>query len=168
MLFSLYLNDIPTPSCCIDLAQRVDDTALIATSRFPAHLVKYLKSIWLIWKHNSETRGLRSMSWRMQPYSANRHTPSPRPLEFLGEETQWEEKLKYLKSIWMIWKHSSENRGLRSMSWRMQPYSTNRHTPSPRPLGFFGEETQWEEKVTLGITLVMRLTWPSYIDQVRR
>jgi len=44
VLFSLYVNDIPSPSCHIDLALYADDTAIIATSRQPALLVKYLES----------------------------------------------------------------------------------------------------------------------------
>jgi hypothetical protein len=35
VLFSLYVNDIPTPSRHVELAQYADDTALVATSRSP-------------------------------------------------------------------------------------------------------------------------------------
>jgi hypothetical protein len=42
VLFSLYVNDIPTPSRHVELAQYADDTALIATSRSPSLLVGYL------------------------------------------------------------------------------------------------------------------------------
>jgi hypothetical protein len=44
VLFSLYVNDIPTPSHHIELALYADDTAIIATSRNPTLLVSYLKS----------------------------------------------------------------------------------------------------------------------------
>ena len=44
VLFSLYVNDIPTPSRHIELAQYADDTALVATSKHPALLVKYLQT----------------------------------------------------------------------------------------------------------------------------
>ena len=52
-LFSLYVNDIPTTSRHIELAQYGDETALVATSKHPALLVKYLEThlteleIWL-------------------------------------------------------------------------------------------------------------------------
>ena len=44
VLFSSYVNDIPTPSCHIELAQYADDTALVATSKQLAFLVKYLET----------------------------------------------------------------------------------------------------------------------------
>ena len=53
VLFSLYVNDIPTPSHHIEVAQYADDTALVATYKHTALLVKYLEShlseleIWL-------------------------------------------------------------------------------------------------------------------------
>jgi hypothetical protein len=44
VLFSLYVNDIPTPSRHVELAQYADGTALIATSRDPSLLVGYLEA----------------------------------------------------------------------------------------------------------------------------
>jgi muramoyltetrapeptide carboxypeptidase LdcA involved in peptidoglycan recycling len=44
VLFSLYVNDIPTPSNHEELAIYADDTAVIATSRKPTLLVNYLES----------------------------------------------------------------------------------------------------------------------------
>jgi hypothetical protein len=44
VLFSLYVNDIPTPSRHVELAQYADDTALIGTSRDPSLLVGYLEA----------------------------------------------------------------------------------------------------------------------------
>jgi hypothetical protein len=46
LLFSLYVNDIPTPSRHVELAQYAEDTALAATSRSPSLLVGYLEA-WL-------------------------------------------------------------------------------------------------------------------------
>jgi retron-type reverse transcriptase len=43
-LFSLYVNDMPSPSRHVELALYADDTAILATSRQPAHLVKYLET----------------------------------------------------------------------------------------------------------------------------
>jgi len=44
VLFSLYVNDMPSPSRHVELALYADDTAVIATSRRPALLVKYLET----------------------------------------------------------------------------------------------------------------------------
>jgi len=44
VLFSLYVNDMPSPSHHVELALYADDTAIIATSRKPTLLVSYVKS----------------------------------------------------------------------------------------------------------------------------
>jgi hypothetical protein len=44
VLFSLYVNDMPSPSHHVDLALYADDTAIIATSQKPTLLVSYLES----------------------------------------------------------------------------------------------------------------------------
>jgi hypothetical protein len=44
VLFSLYVNDMPTPSHHVELALYVDDTAVIATTRKPTLLVSYLEA----------------------------------------------------------------------------------------------------------------------------
>ena len=44
VLFSLYVNNMPSPSRHVELALYADDTAIIATSRQPALLVKYLET----------------------------------------------------------------------------------------------------------------------------
>jgi hypothetical protein len=44
VLFSLYVNDIPSPSCHIELALYANDKAVITTSHQPALLVKYLET----------------------------------------------------------------------------------------------------------------------------
>jgi hypothetical protein len=44
VLFSLYVNDMPTPSRHVFLALYADDTAIIATSRQPMLLVNYLQT----------------------------------------------------------------------------------------------------------------------------
>jgi hypothetical protein len=44
VLFSLYVNDLSTPSHHVELALYADDTAVIATSRKPTLLVRYLDS----------------------------------------------------------------------------------------------------------------------------
>ena len=44
VLFSLYINDMPTPSRHVQLVLYTDDTANIATSSQPALLVRYLET----------------------------------------------------------------------------------------------------------------------------
>ena len=44
VLFSVYVNDMPVPSCHVELALYADDTAIIATSRKPELLVSYLEA----------------------------------------------------------------------------------------------------------------------------
>jgi hypothetical protein len=44
VLFSLYMNDIPTPSHYVELAQYANDRAIIATSRIPSLLLGYLEA----------------------------------------------------------------------------------------------------------------------------
>jgi len=44
VLFSLYVNDMPSPSHHVELALYADDKAIIATSRKPTLLVSYLES----------------------------------------------------------------------------------------------------------------------------
>jgi retron-type reverse transcriptase len=53
VLFNLYINDMPSPSRHVELALYTDDTVVIATSRQPARLVKYLQtylSVLLRWQ----------------------------------------------------------------------------------------------------------------------
>jgi hypothetical protein len=63
VLFSLYVNDIPTPSRHVELAQYAVGTALIATSRSPSLLFGYLEAylgrleLWLWdWRTASTSR----------------------------------------------------------------------------------------------------------------
>ena len=44
VLFGQYVNDMPSPSHHVELALYADDTAVVATSRRPALLVKYLEA----------------------------------------------------------------------------------------------------------------------------
>jgi hypothetical protein len=44
VLFSLYVNDVPTPSRDVELAQYTDGTGLVATSRSPSLVVGYLEA----------------------------------------------------------------------------------------------------------------------------
>jgi hypothetical protein len=42
VLFSLYVNDMPSPSHHVELALYVDDTAILAMSHKPTLLISYL------------------------------------------------------------------------------------------------------------------------------
>jgi hypothetical protein len=44
MFLSLYINDMPVPSCHVNLALYADDTAIIATSHKSALLIMYLET----------------------------------------------------------------------------------------------------------------------------
>jgi hypothetical protein len=44
VVFSLYVNDMPTPFLHAELALYADDTALLATSHSPSILVGYLET----------------------------------------------------------------------------------------------------------------------------
>jgi hypothetical protein len=99
VLFSLYVNDIPTPSRHVELAQYVDDTALAATSRSPSLFVGYLEAY-----HGILERWLRD--WRIAINVSNstavlfvkaaRRIQKPRAVQFLGELIQRVETARYL------------------------------------------------------------------------
>jgi hypothetical protein len=44
VFFSVFVNEMPSPSHNVELALYADDTAVIATSRNPTLLVSYLES----------------------------------------------------------------------------------------------------------------------------
>jgi hypothetical protein len=44
VLFSLYVNDMPTPSRHVEVAQCAHDRAIVAASRSPSLLVDYLEA----------------------------------------------------------------------------------------------------------------------------
>jgi hypothetical protein len=99
VLFSLYVNDIPTPSRHAELAQYADDTALVATSRSPSLLVGYLEDYlgrlerWLRdWRIAINV----SKSTALLFVKAARRIQRPRAVQFLGEPIQWVETARYL------------------------------------------------------------------------
>jgi hypothetical protein len=99
MLFSLYGNDIPTPSRHVELTHYADDTALVATSRNPSLLVGYLEAYF-----GRMERCLRD--WRIAInvskntavlfVKAARRIQKPRAMQFLGEPIEWFETPRYL------------------------------------------------------------------------
>jgi hypothetical protein len=88
VLFSLYVNDIPTPSLHIELAQYADYTALVATSRNPSLFVGYLEAYLgrlELWIRNWRIAIKVSKSTAVLPAKAARRVRPPRPMQFLGE-----------------------------------------------------------------------------------
>jgi hypothetical protein len=99
VLFSLYVNDIPTPSRHVDLAQYEDDTALVAASRSPSLLVGYLEAYlgrlerWLRdWRIAINV----TKSTAVLFVKAARRIQKPRAAQILGEPIQWVETARYL------------------------------------------------------------------------
>jgi hypothetical protein len=99
VLFSLYVNDIPTTSGRVELAQYADDTALVATSRSPSLLVGYLETYlgrlerWLLYCRIAINV---SKSTALLFVKAARRIQKPRNVQFLGEPIQWVETARYL------------------------------------------------------------------------
>jgi hypothetical protein len=90
VLFSLYVNDIPTPSRRVESAQYSDDTALVATSRSPSLLVDYLEDYlgrlerWL-----RDWRFAINVSKSKELFvTVARRIQKPRAVQFLGEPIQ--------------------------------------------------------------------------------
>jgi hypothetical protein len=99
VLFSLYVNDIPTPSRHVALAQYADDTALIATSRDLYLLVGYLEAYLgrlELWLRNWRIAINVSNSTAVFFAKAARRVRQPRPVQFLGEPIQWVQTARYL------------------------------------------------------------------------
>jgi hypothetical protein len=89
VLFSLYVNNIPTPSRHVELAQHADDTAPVVTSRSPLLLFGYLEAYlgrlerWL-----RDWRIAINVSKRTAVLfvKAARHIQKPRAVQFLENQ----------------------------------------------------------------------------------
>jgi hypothetical protein len=88
VVFSLYVNDMPSPSHHVDLGLNADDTAIIATSRKQTLLVSYLESYlndlqrWLSeWRIAINV----SKSTAINFVRARRRFIQPRPATLFGE-----------------------------------------------------------------------------------
>jgi hypothetical protein len=99
ILFSLYVNDMPSPSHHVELAFYVDDTAVIATSRKPTLLVSYLEAYlndfqqWLSeWRIAINV----SKSTTIIFARAGRRFIQPRPVKHFGESVEWVDRTRYL------------------------------------------------------------------------
>jgi hypothetical protein len=99
VLFSLYVNDIPTPSRHVVLSQYAVDTSLVATSRSPSLLVGYLEAYL-----GRLERRLRDWSIAINVSKSTavlfvktaRRVQKPRAVQFLGEPVEWVKTAKYL------------------------------------------------------------------------
>jgi hypothetical protein len=94
VLFSLYVNDMPSPSKNVELAIYADDTAVIATSRKPTLFVSYLESC-------LTDLQLWSSEWRVAMIAiifarAGRRFIQPRPVTLFGEPIKWVETTRSL------------------------------------------------------------------------
>ena len=99
LIFRLCVNDMPSPSRHVELALYAGDTAVIATSRQPALLVKYLEtylsglerwlSEWGIAINVSKSSALRfaKTGWRFS---------NSRAVQLFGESIQWVDETRYL------------------------------------------------------------------------
>ena len=99
VLFSLYVNDMPSPTHHVELALYADDTAVIATSRKSTLLVSYLESylnylqLWLSeWSIAINV----SKSSVMIFAGAGRLFIQPQPVTLFGEPIQWVDTTRYL------------------------------------------------------------------------
>ena len=98
-LFSLYVNDMPSPSHHVELVLYADDTAIIATSCKPTLIVSYLESYlndlrrWL-----SEWRIVVNVSKSTTIIFAHagQRFIKPRPVTLFGEPIKWVETTRYL------------------------------------------------------------------------
>jgi hypothetical protein len=85
VLFSLYVNDMPSPSHHVELALYADDTAIISTSRKPTMLVSYLASYLQLWLTERRIAINVSKSTAIIFARAGRRFIQPRPVTFFGE-----------------------------------------------------------------------------------
>jgi hypothetical protein len=106
VLFSLYINNMPSPSNHVELALYADATAVITASRKPTLLVRFLESYL-----NDFQRWLRE--WRIAIDVSNssaiiiaragRRFIQLRPVTLLGELIEWVETTSYLLDKRLTW-----------------------------------------------------------------
>jgi hypothetical protein len=99
VLFSLIVNEIPTPSSHVKIAQYADDTALVATSRNPSLIVGYLDACFgrlERWLRDCRIAINISRSTAVFFVKAANRIQKPRAVQFLGEPIQCEESARYL------------------------------------------------------------------------
>jgi hypothetical protein len=99
VLFSLYVNGIPTLARYVELAQYADDTAVITTSRYPSLVFGYLEAYLVrleLWLRSWRIAINVSKSMAVLFAKTARSARQPRPVQFLGEPIQWVQTARYL------------------------------------------------------------------------
>ena len=99
VLFSLYVNNMPSPSQHVELALYAEDTAIIATSRNLTLLVSYLESYFNdIQRSLSEWSIPTNVSKRSAIFfeRAGRRFTQPRPVTLYREPIEWVDTTRYL------------------------------------------------------------------------
>jgi hypothetical protein len=99
VLFSRYVNDMPSPSHHVDLTLYAYDRAIIATSRKPSLLVSYLESYLNDLQRSLSERRIAinvSKSSAMIIALAGRRFIQPRPVTLFAEPIQWVETTRNL------------------------------------------------------------------------
>jgi hypothetical protein len=100
VLFSLYVNNIPTPSCHVEFVQYADDRTLVATSCSPSILVGYLEAYLgrlKRWLRDQRLAINISNSIAVLSVVAERRIQKSRAVQFLGEPIQCVETARYLE-----------------------------------------------------------------------
>jgi len=99
VLFSLYVNDVPSPSHHVELALYADNTAIIDTSCKPTLLVSYLESYlndlqWLLSEWRIAINVSKSIAITFAP--AGRRFVQPQPVTLFGEPIECVDTTRYL------------------------------------------------------------------------
>jgi hypothetical protein len=99
VLFSLYVNEIPTRSRHVELAQYAEYTAVVVTSSDPSFIVGYLEAYlgrlelcFRNWRIGTNV----SKSTAVLFAKAGTRVRQPRPVQFLGEPIEWVQSAPYL------------------------------------------------------------------------
>jgi hypothetical protein len=143
VLFGLYVNDMPTPSRHVELALYADDAALIATSRSPQLLVRYLDTylnrleLWLRdWRiainvSNSTTEFFTNTTRRVQ---------RPRSPQLFGQPIQWVETSRNLRvtlDTRLVWSaHVNQVRRRRLKDWVCLAFSSTGGVACPSEMAY--------------------------------
>jgi hypothetical protein len=124
VIFSLYVNDMPSPPRHVELALYADDMAVVATSRQPALLVKYLETYfsdlerWLSeWRIAINVSNSSAMLFA----KTGRRIPKPRTVQLFGEPIEWVDDIRCLGVTFdkrLTWsKHIDQVRKKRHRDW---------------------------------------------------
>jgi hypothetical protein len=99
VLFSLYVNDMPSPSHHVEFVLYADDTVITATSSNPTLLVNYLESYLSDlqrWLSEGRITINGSQSTAIIFARARWRVIQPRPVIPLGEPIEWVDTTRYL------------------------------------------------------------------------